>query len=70
MQKEKVLSYTSQQLKMHEISYMTHHLELRAIVLALTTWRRYLCGTKCAIFYEAEVSKTHLRLKEVEHETN
>nr|GFB56311.1 retrotransposon protein, putative, Ty3-gypsy subclass [Tanacetum cinerariifolium] len=43
---EKVISYASRQLKIHEKNYMTHDLELRAVVFALKIWRRYLYGTK------------------------
>nr|GFB46710.1 retrotransposon protein, putative, Ty3-gypsy subclass [Tanacetum cinerariifolium] len=35
MQREKVISYASRQLKVHEKNYMTHDLELGAVVFAL-----------------------------------
>nr|GFD44062.1 putative reverse transcriptase domain-containing protein [Tanacetum cinerariifolium] len=35
MQREKVISHASRQLKIHEKNYMTHDLELRAVVFAL-----------------------------------
>nr|GFB16913.1 hypothetical protein [Tanacetum cinerariifolium] len=35
MQREKFISYASRQLKIHEKNYMTHDLELRAVVFAL-----------------------------------
>ncbi|GJS55771.1 putative reverse transcriptase domain-containing protein [Tanacetum coccineum] len=35
MQREKVISYASRQLKIHEKNYTTHDLELRAVVFAL-----------------------------------
>ncbi|GJW67566.1 putative reverse transcriptase domain-containing protein [Tanacetum coccineum] len=35
MQKEKVIAYASQQLKIHEKNYTTHDLELEAVVFAL-----------------------------------
>nr|GFA18779.1 putative reverse transcriptase domain-containing protein [Tanacetum cinerariifolium] len=44
MQKEKVISYASCQLKIHEKNYMTHDLELGAVVFTLKTWRHYLYG--------------------------
>ncbi|GJW78175.1 putative reverse transcriptase domain-containing protein [Tanacetum coccineum] len=50
MQREKVISYTSQQLKVHEENYTTHDLELGAVVFALRLWRHYLYGTKCVVF--------------------
>nr|GFA82010.1 hypothetical protein [Tanacetum cinerariifolium] len=42
MQREKVISYASRQLKIHEKNYMTHILELGAVVFTLKTWRHYL----------------------------
>ncbi|GKD46336.1 putative reverse transcriptase domain-containing protein, partial [Tanacetum coccineum] len=53
-QKEKVIAYASLQLKIHEKNYMTHDLELGAIVFALKIWRHYLYGTNdydCEIRY-------------------
>nr|GFA43849.1 putative reverse transcriptase domain-containing protein [Tanacetum cinerariifolium] len=50
MQREKVISYASRQLKIHEKNYTTHDLELRAVVFALKIWRHYLYGTKCTVF--------------------
>nr|GFB04783.1 putative reverse transcriptase domain-containing protein [Tanacetum cinerariifolium] len=50
MQREKVISYASRQLKIHEKNYTTHDLELGAVVSALKTWRHYLYGTKCIVF--------------------
>ncbi|GKC57244.1 putative reverse transcriptase domain-containing protein, partial [Tanacetum coccineum] len=45
-QREKVISYASRQLKIHEKNYITHDLELGAVVFALKIWRHYLYGTK------------------------
>ncbi|KAI3827262.1 hypothetical protein L1987_01334 [Smallanthus sonchifolius] len=45
-----VVSYASQQLKIHEKNYTTHYLELGAVVFALKIWRHYLYGTKCTIY--------------------
>ncbi|GJU31237.1 putative reverse transcriptase domain-containing protein [Tanacetum coccineum] len=50
MQREKVISYASRQLKIHEKNYTTHDLELGAVVFALKIWRHYLYGTKCTVF--------------------
>ncbi|GJX26360.1 retrotransposon protein, putative, ty3-gypsy subclass [Tanacetum coccineum] len=50
MQRGKVIAYASRQLKIHEKNYMTHSLELRAVVFALKTWRHYLYGTKSVIY--------------------
>ncbi|GJS58338.1 putative reverse transcriptase domain-containing protein [Tanacetum coccineum] len=38
MQREKVISYASRQLKIHEKNYTTHDLELGAVVFALKIW--------------------------------
>ncbi|GJU01979.1 putative reverse transcriptase domain-containing protein [Tanacetum coccineum] len=50
MQREKVISYASRQLKIHEKNYTTHDLELGAVVFSLKLWRHYLYGTKCKVF--------------------
>nr|GFB38374.1 putative reverse transcriptase domain-containing protein [Tanacetum cinerariifolium] len=49
MQREKVISYASRQLKIHEKNYTTHDLELEAVVFALMIWRHYMYGTKLII---------------------
>nr|GFB76617.1 retrovirus-related Pol polyprotein from transposon 17.6 [Tanacetum cinerariifolium] len=49
MQREKVISYASRQLKIHEENYTTHDLELGAVVFALKIWRHYLYGTRCIV---------------------
>ena len=50
MQEGKVVAYASRQLKPHEKNYLTHDLELAAIVFALKIWRHYLYGEKCFIY--------------------
>nr|GFC21226.1 putative reverse transcriptase domain-containing protein [Tanacetum cinerariifolium] len=50
MQKEKVISYASRQLKIHEKNYTTHDLKLGVLVFAFKIWRHYLYGTKCTVF--------------------
>nr|GFC91492.1 putative reverse transcriptase domain-containing protein [Tanacetum cinerariifolium] len=50
MQRDKVISYASRKLKIHEKNYTTHDLELGAVVFALKIWRHYLYGTKCTVF--------------------
>ncbi|GJX77015.1 putative reverse transcriptase domain-containing protein [Tanacetum coccineum] len=55
MQKEKVIAYTSRQLKIHEKNYTTHDLELGAVVFALKIWRHYLYGTKCIVFTDHKI---------------
>ncbi|KAL0546072.1 hypothetical protein IC582_015977 [Cucumis melo] len=46
MQQGKVVAYASRQLKNHEQNYLTHDLELAAVVFALKIWRHYLYGEK------------------------
>ncbi|GKA76150.1 putative reverse transcriptase domain-containing protein [Tanacetum coccineum] len=59
MQNEKVIAYSSRQLKIHEKNYTTHDLELGAVVFALKMWRHYLYGTR-----EANVVADALSRKE------
>nr|GEZ04637.1 putative reverse transcriptase domain-containing protein [Tanacetum cinerariifolium] len=65
MQREKVISYASRQLKIHEKNYMTHDLDLRAVVFALKTWRHYLYGTKCTVFTDHKSLQHILDQKEL-----
>ncbi|KAD6455071.1 hypothetical protein E3N88_09777 [Mikania micrantha] len=44
MQHGKVIAYASRQLKIHEKNYLTHDLELGAVVFALKICRHYLYG--------------------------
>ncbi|GJU26269.1 putative reverse transcriptase domain-containing protein [Tanacetum coccineum] len=65
MQKERVIAYASRQLKIHEKNYMTHDLELGAVVFALKMWRQYLYGTKCIVFIDHKSLQHILDLKEL-----
>ncbi|CAN6459122.1 unnamed protein product [Victoria cruziana] len=49
-QDDRIIAYTSRQLRQHEKNYATHDLELGAIVHALKIWRHYLYGTKFDVF--------------------
>nr|GEZ42369.1 putative reverse transcriptase domain-containing protein [Tanacetum cinerariifolium] len=62
MQRGKVISYASRQLKIHEKNYTTHDLELGAVVFVLKIWRHYLYGTK----WKANVVADALSRKEQE----
>ena len=42
MQSERVVAYSSRQLKNHEWSYPTHDMELASIVFTLKIWCHYL----------------------------
>ncbi|GJV23813.1 putative reverse transcriptase domain-containing protein [Tanacetum coccineum] len=65
MQREKVIAYTSRQLKKHEENYTTHDLELGAVVFALRLWRHYLYGTKCVVFTDHKSLQYILDQKEL-----
>ncbi|GJU65597.1 putative reverse transcriptase domain-containing protein [Tanacetum coccineum] len=65
MQNEKVIAYTSRQLKIHEKNYTSHDLELGAVVFALKIWRRYLYGTKRTVFTDHKSLQHILDQKEL-----
>nr|GEV52196.1 retrovirus-related Pol polyprotein from transposon 17.6 [Tanacetum cinerariifolium] len=48
--RDKVISYASRKVKIHEKNYTTHDLELEAVVFAFKIYRHYLYGTKCMVF--------------------
>ncbi|WMV18713.1 hypothetical protein MTR67_012098 [Solanum verrucosum] len=50
MQNEKVISYASRQLKVHEKNYPTHDIELTAIIFSLNIWMHYLYGVHVDVF--------------------
>ncbi|MBM1124205.1 Ty3/Gypsy family RNase HI domain-containing protein, partial [Klebsiella pneumoniae] len=50
LMQEKVVTYGSRKLKVHERNYPTHDLELGAVVFALKIWRHYLLGEKFEVF--------------------
>jgi hypothetical protein len=50
MQDGKVVSYAPRQLRKHEENYLTHDLELAAVVHAPKIWRHYLIGHQCVIY--------------------
>ncbi|GKB51723.1 putative reverse transcriptase domain-containing protein, partial [Tanacetum coccineum] len=54
MQRGKVITYASRQLKIHEKTYTTHVLELGAVVFAFKIWRHYLYGTKSVIYTDCK----------------
>nr|GFC35531.1 putative reverse transcriptase domain-containing protein [Tanacetum cinerariifolium] len=65
MQREKVISYASRQLKIHEKNYTTHDLELGAVVFAFKIWRHYLYGTKYRVFTDNKSLQHILDQKEL-----
>jgi hypothetical protein len=65
MQRGKVISYASRQLKTHETNYPTHDLELAAVFFALKIWRHYLYGAKCVIYTDHKSLKYFFDKKEL-----
>jgi hypothetical protein len=47
-----VISYSLRQLRRHEEHYLTHDLELAAVVMALRTWHHYLLGNAIHIYMD------------------
>ncbi|GJZ67187.1 putative reverse transcriptase domain-containing protein [Tanacetum coccineum] len=50
MQRGRVITYASRQLKKHEENYPTHDLAFGVVVFALKIWRNYLYGVKFIIY--------------------
>ncbi|GKF83247.1 putative reverse transcriptase domain-containing protein, partial [Tanacetum coccineum] len=65
IQGEKVISYASRQLEIHEKNYTTHDLELGAVVFALKIWRHYVYVTKCTVFTDHKSLQYILDQKEL-----
>ncbi|GKE49791.1 putative reverse transcriptase domain-containing protein [Tanacetum coccineum] len=65
MQREKVIAYSSRQLKPYKENYTTHDLELGAVMFALKIWRHYLYGTKCTVFTDHKSLQRILDQKEL-----
>nr|GEV69773.1 putative reverse transcriptase domain-containing protein [Tanacetum cinerariifolium] len=51
MQREKVISYASPQLKIHEKNYTTHDLELEGVKMRQRRWLEFLSDYDCEICY-------------------
>ncbi|KAL9249130.1 Transposon Ty3-G Gag-Pol polyprotein-like protein [Drosera capensis] len=65
MQHDKAIAYASRQLKPYEINYLTHDLELAAVVFALKIWRHYLYGVSCRIYTDHKSLKYIFTQKEL-----
>jgi hypothetical protein len=50
MQDGHVVAYASRKLRKHEEKYLTHDLELAAVVHALKIWRHYIIGKRCQVY--------------------
>ena len=55
MKNDRVIAYTSRQLKKHEENYPTHYLELATVVFALKILRYNLYGAPCRIFTDHKI---------------
>ncbi|GJT04349.1 putative reverse transcriptase domain-containing protein [Tanacetum coccineum] len=68
MQREKVISYASRQLKVHEKNYTTYDLELGSVVFALKSPGDIIYKeTKCTWFHRSQ-DLQHILDKKIEHE--
>lgn len=56
-QKKQVLAYALRQLRLHEVNYPTHDLELVAVVFALKIWTSYLYGENVQVFTDHKILK-------------
>ncbi|CAN1768730.1 Retrovirus-related Pol polyprotein from transposon 17.6 [Linum perenne] len=65
MQNGKVVAYASRQLRVHEVNYPTHDLELAAVVFALKLWRHYLYGETFKIMTDHKSLKHLMDQKEL-----
>ncbi|KAJ9552777.1 hypothetical protein OSB04_016822 [Centaurea solstitialis] len=65
MQDGKLIAYASRKLKVHELNYPTHDMELAAVVFALKIWRHYLYGVKCQIYTDHKSLQYLLNQKEL-----
>jgi hypothetical protein len=50
MQDGHVVAYASRKLRKHEEKYLTHDLELAAVVHALKIWRHYIIDKRCEVY--------------------
>ena len=65
MRRNKVIAYASRQLKVNEIDYPTHDLELGAIIFVLKIWRHYLYGVRFTIYSDHKSLKHIFDQKEL-----
>ena len=54
LQHKNVIISVLRQLKVHEINYPTHDLELAAVVFALNIWSHYLYDIQCEVFTDRQ----------------
>jgi hypothetical protein len=64
MEHGKVITYTSRQLKSHEINYHVYDLKL-VVVFILRVWRHYLYGSRVQIFTDHKSLRYLMRQNEL-----
>jgi hypothetical protein len=52
MQDGHVVAYASQQLRKHEVNYLTHDLELATVLHAHMIWRHYIMGKRYELYMD------------------
>ena len=62
MQFERVVAYSSRQLKSHEQNYPTHDMELAALVFALKIWHHHLYGEHFEVFLDHKTKRFYRRI--------
>ena len=67
MQSFKVIDYASRKLKVHEMNYPTHDLEIAAVVFALKIWRHYLYRVHVDVFTNHKIFRYVFTQKELNH---
>ena len=65
MQRDKVISYASRKLKVHEKNYPTHDFDLAVVVFALQKWRHYLYGVNLYVFTDHNILQYVFTQKEL-----
>ena len=65
MQLGVVVAYGSRQFKVHEKIYLTHDLELAAVVFALKILRHHLYGEKFELFSDHKSLKYFYSLRKI-----
>jgi hypothetical protein len=57
MQDDNVVAYASKQLRKHEEKYLTHDLELAAVVHTSKNWQHYIIDKRCEVYLDHKSSK-------------
>jgi len=65
MQTQRMVAYALRQLRIHERNYLTHDLELAAVVFALKIWRHYLYGVQFKLFTDHQLLRYLYSQKEL-----